>query len=136
MTENKRFTYANRYPNIIKSDYDFYDNGKGLEDKTVVDLLNNQDMMIKSQDKLIRTLNETIFRQTNRIKEFASEEEEVDLLTKREKEILDLRTGILELIVENNRLQCLIDDLGGEEMKRQMEVILNDRKNKSKCYFI
>lgn len=127
MTENKRFTYANRYPNIIKSDYDFYDNGKGLEDKTVVDLLNNQDMMIKSQDKLIRTLNETILRQTNRIKEFASEEE-VDLLTKREKENFDLRTEILELIVENNRLQFLIDDLGGEEMKRQMEVILNDRK--------
>lgn len=125
MTENKRFTYANRYPNIIKSDYDFYDNGKGLEDKTVVDLLNNQDMMIKSQDKLIRTLNETILRQTNRIKEFASEEE-VDLLTKREKENFDLRTRILELTVENNRLQCLIDDLGGEEMKRQMEVILND----------
>lgn len=91
----------------------------------VVDKLNKQDMMIKSQDKLIRTLNETILRQTNRIKEFASEEE-VDLLTKREKEILDLRTGILELIVENNRLQCLIDDLGGEEMKRQMEVILNE----------
>ena len=135
MTENKRFTYANRYPNIIKSDYDFYDNGKGLEDKTVVDLLNNQDMMIKSQDKLIRTLNETILRQTNRIKEFASEEE-VDLLTKREKENFDLRTRILELIVENNRLQFLINDLGGEEMKRQMGVILNDSKNKSKCYFI
>lgn len=125
MTENKRFTYANRYPNIIKSDYDFYDNGKGLEDKTVVDLLNNQDMMIKSQDKLIRTLNETILRQTNRIKELASEDA-VELLEKRDKDLLEARTYAMELILKKNRLQCLIDDLGGEEMKKQMEVILNE----------
>ena len=125
MTENKRFTYANRYPNIIKSDYDFYDNGKGLEDKTVVDLLNNQDMMIKSQDKLIRTLNETILRQTNRIKELASEDA-VELLEKRDKGLLEARTYAMELILKKNRLRRLIDDLGGEEMKKQMEVILNE----------
>ena len=125
MTENKRFTYANRYPNIIKSDYDFYDNGKGLEDKTVVDLLNNQDMMIKSQDKLIRTLNETILRQTNRIKELASEDA-VELLEKRDKDLLEARTYAMELILKKNRLRRLIDDLGGEEMKKQMEVILNE----------
>ena len=112
---------------IFKDDGgEFFNSVDCLKDNEIVDLLNEQDMMIKSQDKLIRTLNETILRQTNRIKEFASEGE-VDLLTKREKEILDLRTRILELIVENNRLQRLIDDLGGEEMKRQMEVILNER---------
>ena len=56
MTENKRFTYANRYPNIIKSDYDFYDNGKGLEDKTVVDLLNNQENKRISIRRCSRTI--------------------------------------------------------------------------------
>lgn len=141
MTENKRYQLRqeqsyyddgtpilNCYSDLIDTENNdkvicSFDNDIGTS--KMVGLLNKQDMFIKSLDNLIRTLNERILRQRNRIKEFASEEE-VDLLTKREKEILDLRTRILELTVENNRLQCLIDDLGSEEMKRQMEVILNE----------
>jgi len=49
MTENKQFKEI--YPNIIRSNYCFTDNGKPIGDKEVCDLLNEQHETITRLEK-------------------------------------------------------------------------------------
>ena len=96
MTENKRFKEV--YPNIIRSNYNFTDNGKGISDKEVCDLLN----ALHEENE---HLNDTVDNITNHLQEVL--EENAKLLQERnyfERKKTEYLTKLNECRLDNTDL--------------------------------